>query len=197
MSTKPSASDAGDHATNLPRGDVPVTSGGEVNDLMRALYADLRAMAAAHLKHERPNHTLQPTALVHEAYLRLAKQHNAFGDRAQFIALISGMMRRILVDHARSKQADKRGGAHTQVSLVDAAQPGSDEQVDLLTLDAAMQRLALIAPEQARIVELRFFGGLDVEETAAVMNIGRRSVTREWACAKAWLFRELGGGDRR
>lgn len=171
-----------------------------LNALSQRLYDDLRHLAAAQLKAERPDHTLQPTALVHEAYLRLSRQHAHIADRHQFIALVSGMMRRILVDHARTRQADKRGGHHTQVTLAEiessdtAAARGPD--VDLLALDSAMERLALIAPEQARIVELRFFGGLNVEETAALMNIGRRSVDREWAIAKAWLFRELAGGDR-
>ena len=160
----------------------------EVDVLVRDLYADLRTMAAAHLRGERPNHTLQPTALVNEAYLRLAKQHVAIGDRAEFIALASGMMRRILVDHARGKHAEKRGGGQTQVTLLDVEASSTNEQVDLLMLDSAMHRLAAIAPEQARIVELRFFGGLNVDETAAVMNIGRRSVTREWACTRHGCF---------
>lgn len=171
----------------------PASASHAVDDFSAALYADLRRLAAAHLRDERANHTLQPTALVHEAYLRLARQHVHFSDRPQFIAHASSMMRRILVDHARAKHADKRGGAMTQVTLSEAISGGSDNSVDLLALDAAMQRLFRIEPDQARIVELRFFGGLSVGETAAIMNIGKRSVDREWACARAWLFRELGG----
>lgn len=170
--------------------------------LSQRLYDDLRNLAAAQLKAERPDHTLQPTALVHEAWLRLARQHAKIGDRKQFIALAAGMMRRILVDHARARDAGKRGGDRTQVTLSEvssgAGPSAGAPDVDLLALDAAMAKLSAIAPEQARLVELRFFGGLNVEETAEFLNIGRRSVDREWAIAKAWLFRELDGpGGRR
>lgn len=163
-----------------------------------ALYQDLRRLAAAFLRTERANHTLQPTALVHEAYLRLAREHEQFSDRTRFVAHASSMMRRILVDHARARNAEKRGGAKTQIALCEeaASAPAADQpgtEVDLLALDSALKRLAQIEPDQARIVELRFFGGLNVDETAKIMNIGRRSVDREWACARAWLFRELGG----
>ena len=174
---------------------------GPADALTAALYQDLRRLAASFLRSERVNHTLQPTALVHEAYLRLAREHEQFSDRTRFVAHASSMMRRILVDHARAKSAEKRGGAMTQIPLNEGAAagaPGADQPgtaVDLLALDAALQRLAQIEPDQARIVELRFFGGLNVDETAKVMNIGRRSVDREWVCARAWLFRELGGRE--
>ena len=178
----------------------PEASTGPTDALAAALYQDLRRLAASFLRTERANHTLQPTALVHEAYLRLAREHEHFSDRTRFVAHASSMMRRILVDHARARNAEKRGGAMTQIPLNELAatppgegQPG--EAVDLLALDTALQRLALIEPDQARIVELRFFGGLNVDETAKVMNVGRRSIDREWACARAWLFRELGGKD--
>ena len=177
-----------------PASPAPVAPG-EGDALTAALYEDLRRLAASYLRTERPNHTLQPTALVHEAYLRLARQNQHFTDRTRFIAHASSMMRRILVDHARSRLADKRGGGMTQIALGEMAESSAraGDGVDLLALDAAMQRLAQIEPDQARIVELRFFGGLNVDETAQVMNIGKRTVDREWACARAWLYRELGG----
>jgi RNA polymerase sigma factor (TIGR02999 family) len=173
------------HATNGDRTALDA--------LATALYEDLRRLAGRYMQGERPDHTFQPTALVHEAFVRLIDQREVlWRDRAQFFALASRMMRRILVDHARSKGADKRGGDHRRLTIhaVDQATPRPD--IDLVALDEAMERLASLSELQARIVELRFFGGLTIDETAQVLDIGKRSVDREWACAKAWLYRELG-----
>lgn len=160
--------------------------------LTRALYDDLRRIAGHQLRHEAPNHTFQPTALVHEAFMRLIGQREvSWRDRAQFLALASKMMRRILVDHARAKDTDKRGGERHRLSLTGVDQAAPQPDLDLVALDDALERLAAISELQARIVEMRFFGGLSIEETAEVVGIGKRSVDREWACAKAWLYREL------
>ena len=162
--------------------------------LAAAVYDDLRRVAGNYMQAEPAGHTLQPTALVHEAFVRLIDQREVpWRDRAQFFALASRMMRRILVDHARGRKADKRGGELQRLTIhdVDHASPGTD--VDLIALDQAMVRLAEISEMQSQIVEMRFFGGLTIEEAADVLGIGKRSVDREWACAKAWLYRELSG----
>jgi len=175
------------------------------DELVNVLYQDLRQIAAGHLRTERPNHTLAPTALVHEAYLRMVKQHGAFADRRQFIALASAMMRRILVDHARARHADKRGGdrqrltiaGHTGNDPIGAEAPALEasaaatEAIDLLALDQALARLAEISPEQARLVELRFFGGLSIEETAEVLKVSPGTVMRDWTFARAWLRNQM------
>lgn len=166
----------------------------DVDALMSAIYADLRRLAESQLRSERQDHTLQPTALVHEAYLRLVSQHSTdWKDRAHFFAIAARVIRRILVDHARQKQAHKRGGGQQRVALDPAefAEPGTDP--DLVALDEALETLAGIDPRQAQIVEMRFFGGLTVEEIAECLGIGRRSVDREWAAARAWLYLQLAG----
>jgi RNA polymerase sigma-70 factor, ECF subfamily len=183
-------------ATNVTRTNGDTTQGGRgpLDALLAAMYDDLRAMARRYMQAERRDHTLQPTALVHEAYFRLAGQTQAaWKDRAQVFAVASEMMRRILVDHARAHAADKRGGGRERITIGDIDQSAPQAEVDLLALDDALHRLAAISAEQARIVELRFFGGLTIEEVAAVTATPKRSVDREWACAKAWLYRELGG----
>jgi RNA polymerase sigma factor (TIGR02999 family) len=158
------------------------------------VYDELRRLAASALRHERSDHTLQPTALVHEAYLRLADEPTArWENRSHFMAVAARAMRRILVDHARKHTAAKRGSGAVRLSLDDleraAANPGDD--VDLVALDDALGRLASLDPRQARIVELRFFGGLSVEETAVVVNSSARTVKRDWQVARAWLKREM------
>lgn len=166
--------------------------------LVPLIYPELRRIAGRQLRRERPGHTLQPTALVHEVFLQLVDQHCATWDnRAQFFAVAAQLMRRILVDHARSRQALKRGGAITKVALqgVQAVDASADPiAAEVLAVDQALERLAARDPDQARIVELRFFGGLTVEETAHVMQRSPRTVKREWRLAKAWLFRELRDG---
>ena len=161
--------------------------------LMPVIYAECRRIAEQQLRREHRDHTLDPTALVHEMYLRLVDQRRAtWANRAQFFGIAAQLMRRVLVDHARARQADKRGGAATFVSLAAAADTHDDSRIaDFLAIDEALERLATRDPEQVRIIELRFFAGLTVEETARVVGRSPRTVKREWRLAKAWLYREL------
>ncbi len=160
---------------------------------MALVYRELRRRAAAHLRRERVGHTLQPTALVHEAYLRLIDQRDAvWQNRVQFLAVVSQMMRRILVDHARARLAAKRSGRWARVTLGDAHDAATaSTQIDLLDLDAALNRLALVDARKSRIAELRFFGGLSLEETGQVLEVSPKTVERDWQAARAWLFRAL------
>lgn len=169
---------------------------GDRERLMAAVYDDLRRLAASHLRHERANHTLQPTALVHEAYLRLVNQHSAdWKDRLHFFAIASQIIRRILIDHARERRALKRGGAADRLPL-DAHEPEAPSpDVDLIALDEAMNDLAELDERQARVVELRFFGGCNLDEIAELLGVGRRTVDRDWLAAKAWLFSRLADPD--
>ena len=153
---------------------------------MTLVYDELHGIARRHLARERPG-ILQPTALVHEAYLRLIDQTATWQNRAQFFAIAARIMRRILVDHARAKHAAKRGGGGQRVALDEALVAFEERAVDLVVLDDAIERLRAIDERKARMVELRFFGGLTAEETADVLGIGLRSVEREWMMAKAWL----------
>lgn len=160
--------------------------------LLPLVYAELRRLAAAYLRRERPNHTLQATALVHEAYLRLVDQRAVdWQNRAQFLGLAAEMMRRILVNYALQNTAQKRGGYRTRLALDDAVSSFTEAGVDLISLDEALQRLATLDPRQSRIVELRFFGGLSVEETAEVIGVSAITIKREWRIAKAWLYDQL------
>ena len=165
-----------------------------VERLMPLVYAELREIAERQFRRERVGHTLQPTAVVHEAYFRLVDQTRVtWKNRGHFFAIAAQAMRRILIDHARAREAEKRGGKETQVSLdVGIASPEPVEDVDLLALDEALVRLKALDDGQARIVELRFFGGLSIEETAEAMETSPSSVKREFRSARAWLFRELG-----
>ena len=158
------------------------------------VYEELRRQAARYLRRERPGHTLQTTALIHEAYLRLADAKDVqWQDRAHFFAIAANLMRRILVDHARRRDADKRGGSQVRVQLDEALALANESEVDLLAVDEALNRLAAIDPQQARVVELRFFSGLSVEETAAALGVSATTVKRDWRVARAWLRREIGG----
>jgi RNA polymerase sigma-70 factor, ECF subfamily len=160
--------------------------------LLPIVYQELRRLAASYLRRERPGQTLQPTALVHEAYLRLLKDRpERWQNRAHFCAIAAHSMRQILIERARARGALKRGGGGARVTLDEALVAGQDPSVDILALDQALQRLAALDPEQARLVELRFFGGLTVEETAEAMKISPATVKRHWAVARAWLAREL------
>ena len=155
--------------------------------------AELRKLAASYLRRERRDHTLQPTALVNEAFLKLVDQRAVrWQNRAHFFGIAAQAMRRILVDHARAHASSKRGGEMRKVPLDEAVQIGGGGDVDLLALDEALTRLAALDPQQSRIVELRFFGGLTMEETAEVMHISPATIGREWRIAKAWLSAELG-----
>ena len=162
--------------------------------LLPLVYDELRMLAGRYLRRERSGHTLQSTALVHEAYLRLVDQRNVqWQNRAHFFAVAAQMIRRILVDHARKTQAEKRGGQAPRLSLDEAIAVAQGRDVDLVALDDAMNGLAAIDEQQARIVELRFFGGLSIEETAEVLKISPATVKRDWVMAKSWLYREMTG----
>lgn len=167
-------------------------------ELLPLVYDELRAMAARHLRAERSGHTLQPTALVHEAYLKLVDQSRVqWRGRAHFMAVAATAMRRILVNHAKARGRLKRGGppaGRERVALDDAVDSFEHRAVDLEALDEALERLATMDAVQARIVELRFFGGLSVEETAETLGISTRTVHREWDLAKAWLRGEVSKG---
>ncbi len=158
------------------------------------VYEELRHQAARYLRRERRSHTLQTTALIHEAYLRLIDAKDMhWQSRAHFFAIAANLMRRILVDHARRRDADKRGGSRVRVQLDEALAVADEADVDLLAIDEALDRLAVIDPQQARVVELRFFSGLSVEETAAALGVSPKTVKRDWSVARAWLRREIGG----
>ncbi|MEP7000969.1 MAG: sigma-70 family RNA polymerase sigma factor [bacterium] len=202
--------------SSLPAGSAsssapPATSGHEmhaVTELLRAwgagdagaseelvplVYTELRRQARRALRRESEGHTLQATALVHEAWLRLDGQRDArWESRSQFLAVAAQMMRRVLVDHARTRRALKRGGGETQVTLSDALNAAAEPHaVDVLALDDALERLAIMDPRKARLVELRYFMGLSIPEAAAALGVSLATVGREWAVARMWLRREL------
>jgi RNA polymerase sigma factor (TIGR02999 family) len=163
--------------------------------LMPLVYDELRRLANHYLRSERPDHTLQPTALVHEAYLRLIDQTRVHcQNRAHFFAIAANLMRQILVNHALSHRAAKRGGAAVKLALDDVVGVSKQEDVNRVALDEALTRLASLDPQQSRIVELRFFGGLTIDETAEVLRISPATIKREWATAKAWLHCALTQG---
>ena len=161
--------------------------------LMPLVYSELRRLASNYLRRERAEHTLQPTALVNEAYLKLVDQRNAkWQNRAHFFGIAAQLMRRILVDHARQRQAVKRGGVEQQrLSITSAEAVMKQPEIDLLALNEALEELAEMDPQQSRIVELKFFGGLSIEETAEVLGISHATVERDWKMARAWLRRQL------
>jgi RNA polymerase sigma factor (TIGR02999 family) len=159
--------------------------------LIPLVYEELRRIARHHLRQERPDHTLQSTALVHEAYLKLMNQGPAdVENRAHFLAVSSRLMRQILVDHARRHRAAKRGGG-LKLEFKDVMATQKVPDIDLIALDHALSQLARLDPQQSRIVEMRFFGGLSIEDTAEVIGISRTTVKREWTTARAWLLREM------
>ena len=164
-----------------------------LNELLPLVYAELRRVAARQLRRERGSLTLQPTALVHELYLRLVDQrHVDWRDRAHFFGVAAQVMRRILVDHARRHRASKRGDGLPTVSLDEAMEEAAPNHIPVLALDHALDRLADVDQDLARIVELRAFGGLTIEEVACVLRVSPTTAKREWRTAKAWLTRELG-----
>lgn len=167
-------------------------------ELIPLVYDELRRLAAYHLRQERTNHTLQATALVHEAYLHLVDQrHVDWKNRSHFFGVAAHLMRRILLMHARQHHAAKRGGTAQKISLDEAVVYTRERSADLVALDELLTRLAELDPQQARIVELRFFGGLSVEETADLLGISSATVKRDWTMAKAWLAREMGAASSR
>jgi RNA polymerase sigma factor (TIGR02999 family) len=158
--------------------------------LVEAVYDELRRVARRHLRNERPDHSLTPTALVHEAYLKLVEQHRVrWQSRAHFFSIAAHLMRRILVDHARARSAAKRDGARVALEDADAATMPID--IDIVALDTALDKLGRVDPRHSQLVELRFFGGLTVDEIAATLDVAPITVKRDWALARAWLFREL------
>ena len=163
-----------------------------LDELIALVYADLKRRAAAHIRRERRNHTLDPTALVHEAYLKLVDQRRAaWQNRGQFFAVASQMMRRILVDRARARRADKRSGQWARVTLDAGLKTEKPAGVDVLDLDAAMTRLAAFDVRKCQLAELRFFGGLSLEETAEALGVSTATAERDWRAARAWLLKEL------
>ena len=165
----------------------------ELDELMPVVYDELRRVAQKYLSHERSNHALQTTALVHEAYLRLIDQRAVdWENRAQFFGIAARMMRRILINHANDRQAKKRQGYATRISLDDAVNFFEKAELDLTVLDEALNELAQLDPKQAELVELRFFGGLTIEEVSEVLEISPSTTKREWDSAKLWLRRRLG-----
>lgn len=176
--------------TATPQAD----SGGDDALLVR-IYDELRGLASAQLRRERRGHTLQTTALAHEAWIKLEKSGELATTRERFLGLAARAIRRILVDHARRRAADKRGAAAERVALEDKTAPGVESQVDVLALDEALERLAALDARQARIVELRYFAGLEVDEVARVLAVSPRTVAGDWAMAKAFLHAELSEGD--
>lgn len=173
---------------------LELKDGGDISArLLPLVYDELRRLAQSYLRSERPDHTLQPTALVHEAYLRLVDQSRVeWQSRAHFYAVAAQMMRRILIDHARSHATEKRGGSGKRLSLDEAAFLPEERAADLVALDEALKQLAATDERKSRVVELRFFGGLSVKETAEVLGVHVATVERDWVVAKAWLYREVG-----
>ncbi|MFZ0201524.1 MAG: sigma-70 family RNA polymerase sigma factor [Candidatus Sulfotelmatobacter sp.] len=173
-------------------GELDVGNDKAVAELVVLLYSELRSLASRYLQRERSNHTLQTTALVHEAYLRLADQREVhWKNREQFLGIAAQLMRRILVDYSRGHGAKKRGSGFEKVFLEEAAGVSTGKAEEVVALDEALSRLAEFDPQQAQLVELRFFGGLSVEEAAGVLGVSRTTVKRNWNLAKAWLAREL------
>jgi RNA polymerase sigma factor (TIGR02999 family) len=168
-----------------------------LDSLLPVVYQELRRLAAGYIRHEKPGQTLQPTALVHEAYLRLLKDRpDRWQNRAHFCAIAAHSMRQILIERARARNAQKRWGEKARITLDESLIRGGEQSVNLLALDEALERLAALDPEQARIVELRFFGGLTVEETAEALSVSPATVKRHWTVARAWLARELESAPR-
>ncbi|RSL16297.1 RNA polymerase ECF family sigma subunit [Edaphobacter aggregans] len=159
--------------------------------LLPLVYSELHRLAAAYMHRERKDHTLQPTALINEAYLRLAQEDIDWQNREHFIGVAANVMRRVLVDHARAHTAAMRGGGFVRVELDDNVAISQERSSELLLLDDALTRLEALNPRQARVVELRYFGGLSVEQVANILGVAPRSVKRDWALARIWLFKEV------
>ena len=193
-SRRPAEGSSPAHVTDL----LVAWSGGDeqaLEKLMPLVHGELRRLARRQMAGERQGHTLQTTALINEAYLRLIDLTRVrWQDRAHFLAISARLMRRILVDHARTRQYAKRGGGAAKVSFDEALEVSSDARPDLVALDDALQALAAVDSRKSQVVEMRFFGGLSVEETAQALGVSPETVMRDWRLAKVWLLRELGGG---
>lgn len=164
-------------------------------ELLPLVYDELRALAAGFLRRERREHTLQPTALVHEAYLKMVARGGEIAHRREFLAVAAVAMRRVLTDHARRKLAEKRGGARQRITLAPDLTPAAGAELDVIDLDEALVRLAELDPRKSRVVELRFFAGLSCEEVAEILSVSRKTVVDDWTVARIWLHRELTGSD--
>ena len=164
-------------------------------DLLPLVYAELHRLARGYMRRERPDHTLQATALINEAYLRLAREEADWNSREHFIGVAANVMRRVLVDYARAHKAEQRGGGLKRVEMQDDLAISPDRLDEIASLDDTLKRLEIQNARQARIVELRYFGGLSVEEIASLLKMSPRSVKRDWALARVWLFRELQPGQ--
>src|SRR5215472_8351487 len=176
-------------------GDIGRGEKNAINQLLPLVYDELHRLARSYFRRERGEHTLQPTALVHEAYIRMVDQRAPMDSRGHFMAVAATQMRRILLDYARKHRAARRGGAGQKVVLEDTMAICEQQPVDMIALDAALTRLASLDPTQSQLVELRFFGGLSVEETAEVMGVSPATVKRSWSSARAFLHREMTGGS--
>jgi len=186
----PSAEDITQLLSDLRKG-----RGDAASQLIPLVYDELHQLARHQMRHERPDHTLQTTALVHEAYLRLVKDtERSWQNRAHFIGVAAQVMRRILIDYARARRAAKREGVRQQVPLEEPCLVSDENSEQLVALHEALERLAHVDARQSRVVELRFFGGLTVDETAEALGLSAKTVAREWRLARAWLYREVGGG---
>ncbi|MFO0875201.1 MAG: sigma-70 family RNA polymerase sigma factor [Phycisphaerales bacterium] len=193
MSNHPKPPNPSDDATRI-LGRMAEGDARAADELLPLVYEELRALASAFMRAERKGHTLQPTAIVHEAYLRMVQSTSAhWSSRTHFMAIAASAIRRVLIDHARRTNAQKRGGERQRVALADDDRVATGPDLDLLDLNEALERLAAANPRQSRIVELRFFGGLTNEEVATVMDLSRATVSDEWAFARAWLAREMEG----
>ena len=194
--TKPDAGAEGGAATRL----LLAFAGGDRNaldEMLPLVYDELHRLAEHYLGAERENHTLQPTALVHEAYMRLINQRAVdWRNRAQFMGVAAGIMRRILINYARDRAAGKRAGNREQISLSMVEASAESPEIELTDLEDALQRLNTMDVRKARVVELKFFGGLTMDEIAEVVGISRATAEREWSFARAWLFNALGGAAR-
>ena len=184
--------DAPDRKATEANGATPGQQPAGADELLGLIYDDLRALAAQHMRRERDGHTLQPTALVHEAWLRLVDcERIDWKGRQHFFAMAATMLRRVLVDHARMVQAEKRGGEAERIALRDVGAATVEDRIDFLALHEALEKLGRENPRQARIVELRYFAGLGLEETAGAVGVSVDTVKNEWRSARAWLHREL------
>ena len=192
MKNEPASGPRGEATMLLARIDAGDSRAAD--ELLPLVYDQLRAMAAAYFRGQRPNHTLQPTALVHEAYLKLIRADSPPKSRAHFCAVAATAMRQILMNHARAKRAEKRDAKVADLTVGQLATPSMAPTLDLLALDEALSKLSELGERLARLIELRFFGGLNMEEVAQVIDVSLPTVERDWRRARAWLNRELSGG---
>ena len=183
---------------NPDKGEVTVLlkqmasgNSGAAEKLLPLMYSELHRLAAGYMRRERPDHTLQATALINEAYVRLAKEDAEWNSREHFIGMAANVMRHVLVDYARAHKAQHRDGGMKRVEMADDLAISSERLDEVISLDDALRRLEALNPRQAKVVELRYFGGLSVEQIAALLEVSPRSVKRDWSMARIWLFREL------